>query len=371
MSTLPTRLLTFAPFTAFLALTACQSARPDSAAPPPPSPALAAADTASPLAEKAAPRGTENAAPTRIVISGVGDCTLSSEFHSGEAPGSFPDELKAHGGDMTWFFSGVAGVLARDDLTIANLETTLTNTPHPFGDGEHHFRGKPEYTAMLKAGSVEVVNVANNHSHDFGESGYAETAEVVKAAGIGVAGNAHVDRRMVKGVEVVNLGFTGGDPVILPRVRKKVAELKTDKNLVVVSFHWGAEGLNDANEVQRRLGHAAVEAGADLVLGTHPHVLQGIEEYKGRHIVYSLGNFVFGGNSNPKDKDSIIYQEAFEERDGHMVPSGNEIIPVRISSVTTRNDYRPVLLEGDEKDRVLARVQKYSDALGPKRVAKR
>jgi poly-gamma-glutamate capsule biosynthesis protein CapA/YwtB (metallophosphatase superfamily) len=301
--------------------------------------------------------------PKTILLSAVGDCTLAAEIGMIHTPGTLPREYEDHGSDPAYFFSGVLSVLGQDDLTIANLETTLTSELVPAVPGRPRFRGKPEYAAMLPAGSVELVNVANNHSHDFGQHGYEETARVVRAVGVGVSGNELVDTRTLRGVEVVNLGFTGGDPVILPGMVKRVKARKTASNLVIVSFHWGAEGVYEPNEVQMSLGHAAVDAGADLVIGTHPHVLQGIETYKGRHILYSLGNFVFGGHGKPSDMDAVIYQEAFAEQDGRMGPGAMTLFPVRISSVTTHNDYRPVLLEGEERERVLAKVKKLSDAL--------
>jgi poly-gamma-glutamate synthesis protein (capsule biosynthesis protein) len=317
---------------------------------PSPPPVVAAAPAAAP-------------APRTILLSAVGDCTLAAEFGLGNTLTTFPREYEDHGSDPAYFFAGVQSVLAHDDLTIANLETTLTTAPSPAIPGRPRFRGKPEYTAMLVAGSVELVNFANNHAHDFGQRGYDETARVVRAAGVGLSGNDFVDTRTVRGTEIVNLGFTGGDPVILPTVVKRVKALKTATNLVIVSFHWGAEGSYQPNGVQLDLGHAAVDAGADLVIGTHPHVLQGIETYRGRHILYSLGNFVFGGHGNPTDKDSIIYQEAFVEKDGRMGPGEMTIVPVRISGLTTRNDYRPALLFGDERERVLAKMKKLSEAI--------
>lgn len=323
---------------------------PAAQAPSPPPPAVA----------EAAP----TPAPRTIKLSAIGDCTLAVEFGLGDTtPTTFPCEYADHGSDPAYFFAGVLPVLSQDDLTIANLETTLTTAPSPAIPGRPRFRGKPEYTAMLVAGSVELVNFANNHAHDFGQRGYDETAKVVRAAGVGLSGNEFVDTRTIRGVEIVSLGFTGGDPVVLPSVVKRVKAAKTDKNLVIVSFHWGAEDVYSPNGVQLALGHAAVDAGADLVIGTHPHVLQGIETYKGRHILYSLGNFVFGGNGNPADKDSIIYQEAFVEKNGRMGPGEMTLVPVRISGLTTRNDYRPMLLEGAERERVLAKMKKLSEAL--------
>ncbi len=333
-----------------------------SAAAVPPAHEIATAQLPSPPPVVAAAPEAAPAART-ILLSAVGDCTLAAEFGIGNTLTTFPREYEDHGSDPAYFFGGVQSILAHDDLTIANLETTLTTAPSPAIPGRPRFRGKPEYTAMLVAGSVELVNFANNHAHDFGQRGYDETARVVRAAGVGLSGNDIVDTRTIRGTEIVSLGFTGGDPVILPAVVKRVRALKTATNLVIVSFHWGAEGSYQPNGVQLDLGHAAVDAGADLVIGTHPHVLQGIETYRGRHILYSLGNFVFGGHGNPADKDSIIYQEAFVEKDGRMGPGEMTIVPVRISGLTTRNDYRPLLLEGDERERVLAKMKKLSDAI--------
>lgn len=348
----------------------CQKAQADTSPDPTPArrPALSAAPSAAateapaPSAEASAvPAAPAAAGPRTIKISAIGDCTLGGPYESADAPGSFSQELAAHGDDYRYPFANVLSVLAADDLTIANLETTLTTVAHaqPL---QIRFKGKPAYTAVLKEGSVEVVNVANNHSYDFGPKGYDETLSVLRAAGIGVGGNDNVDKRMVKGVEVVNIGFTGGSLRQKAKMLAMVKEHKTEKNLVFVSFHWGGEGINAPNTVQIKLGRAAIDAGADLVLGSHPHVLQSIEEYHGKHIVYSLGNFVFGGNGNPADKDSMIYQETFTETEGRWLPTEQTILPVRISSLKNRNDYQPVLLYGEERARVLGRIKSFNEA---------
>lgn len=343
----------------------CQKAQADTSPPPGPAPkgVESAEIAAAPEAiASAAPSAEPIAAPRTLRISAIGDCTLGGAYESAEAPGSFFQELADHGNDYRYPFANVLSVLAADDLTIANLETTLTTVKHAQPE-QIRFKGKPEYTAVLKEGSVEVVNVANNHSYDFGPKGYDETVAVLRAAGIGVGGNDHVDKRIVKGVEVVNIGYTGGNLRSKAKMMAMVKEHKRDDNLLFVSFHWGGEGINAPNNVQIKLGRAAIDAGADLVLGSHPHVLQSIEEYHGKHIVYSLGNFVFGGNGNPADKDSMIYQETFTEKDGRFVPTAQTILPVRISGKKNRNDYQPVLLEGEEKARVLGRIARFNAAL--------
>lgn len=305
----------------------------------------------------------EAEAEPSLLLSAVGDCTIGSEMKVRHSPGSFHVEMETRGNDYRYPFAGVLDVLSKDDLTIANLETTLS-TREPASADRYVFRGEPAYAQILVEGSVELVNVANNHSHDLGVPGFDETLRTLAAYKIGASGFGHVDRRTVKGIEVVNLGFTGGDPAsVLEGMGRDVRRHKRPDTLVIVSFHWGGEGFTEVNGDQRRLGRAAVDAGADLVLGHHPHVLQGIEDYRGKQIVYSLGNFVFGGHSNPDDKDSIIYQATFAKRDGQVVPTGSRALPVRISSVTSRNDFQPVLLDGEEKARVLGRLREYSEAL--------
>jgi poly-gamma-glutamate synthesis protein (capsule biosynthesis protein) len=302
-------------------------------------------------------------APAPLLISAVGDCTLGSELQVRGTPGSFHAEMEARGNDYRYPFSGVLEVLSRDDLTIANLETTLS-TRNPVSKGRYVFRGEPAYARILVEGSVEIVSVANNHSYDLGSAGLDETLSTLKAHSVGAFGFGHVDRRTIKGIEVINLGFTGGDPdLVLNTMKGGVKQHKRPDNLVIVSFHWGGEGSTEPNDDQRRLGRSAIDAGADLVLGHHPHVLQGIERRGGKEIVYSLGNFVFGGHSNPEDKDSIIYQATFALQEGKVVPVESRVVPVRISSVTDRNDFHPVLLDGGEKERVLGRMQRYSQTL--------
>lgn len=297
-----------------------------------------------------------------LVLSAVGDCTLGSDWDISRAPGSFHSELEAVGNDYRYPFSGVLDILGADDLTLANLEGTLT-TATTRTKASLAFNGPPEFVAILKEGSVEAVNFANNHSHDFGRAGFEETQRVLDDAGVGVFGNGRVHTVVVKGLEIVNLGFVGGVGGTRADAALAVARHKRDDNFVIVSFHWGAEGASVPNTDQSRLGRAVIDAGADLVLGHHPHVLQGIEEYQGKRIVYSLGNFVFGGNSNPRDKDSMIYQEVLSLRSGKVTAAEHRILPVRISTATTRNDYRPVLLEGAERERVLEKVARLSAAL--------
>lgn len=300
-----------------------------------------------------------------IVLGAVGDCTLGDPYGSDKAKGSFHKMFDDTDRDFARPFSGVHEVLADDDLTIANFEGTL-GTHAGRKDVAFAFRGRPEFAKMLPAGSVELVNLANNHSADCGPLGVVDTQKALDDAGVGWFGLGRVDVRTVRGIGVVNLGYTGGREEVKAQVQEDIRKYKKPGNLVVVSFHWGIEGSHATHSIQIALGHAAVDAGADLVIGTHPHVLQGVEEYKGKKILYSLGNFVFGGNARPGEWESMIYRTKFALKDGVVtrVADDDQLIPVQVSGSRTQNDFRPVLLDGEAKTQVLANVAKYSASIG-------
>ena len=130
---------------------------------------------------------------------------------------------------------------------------------------------------------------------------------------------------------------------------------------MIVIFHWGNEKEEVPDTNQMTLGRLAIDEGADLVCGHHPHVLQGIEEYKGKNIVYSLGNFCFGGNSYPSDMDSMIFQQTFTiDQDGVKADNVTNIIPCSISSDYSYNNYQPTPAEGEEADRIMQKIEERS-----------
>jgi poly-gamma-glutamate synthesis protein (capsule biosynthesis protein) len=132
-------------------------------------------------------------------------------------------------------------------------------------------------------------------------------------------------------------------------------------NAEIFTFHWGIEREYKQNSTQQKVGRYAIDKGADLVVGHHSHVIQGIEEYNGKYIVYSLSNFCFGGNTNPPDKDTFVFNMSFAFEDGILSNTKAKIYPARVSSVNNRNDYKPTLAEGAEFSRILAKVLKYSN----------
>ena len=294
-----------------------------------------------------------------VVITAVGDCTLGGDIPSGYYR-SFASYYDSYGAD--YFFSDVRDLFESDDLTIVNLEGPLTTSTEMREGRRFNFKGRPEYVDILTGSSVEIANVANNHAMDFGDSGFAETLRVLADAGIGASGFRQVYTTEVSGVTVTSIGFTEWayeeDQIV-----RAVRAARAGCDLLIVSVHWGEESSHEATATQRRLGRAIVDAGADVVIGTHTHVYGGVERYNGKYIVYSLGNFCFGCNTNPGDKNCLLFRQTFlAGDDGSVSDGGAEIIPASVSSRTDTNDYHPVLLEGERAQRVLRGVRDVSDA---------
>ncbi len=300
----------------------------------------------------------------RITISAVGDCTLGIDDCQKDLA-NFDKEYKKQK-DVGYFFKNVAAIFAKDDLTIANFEGTLTNSTTR-ADKKFAFKGSPSYIKILTAAGIDAVNLANNHTYDYGTASYKDTIATLKKAKIPYFNGPSI---AIKEVNQVKVGLIGINGLYGESKKKELEEaIKACKNkkakLIIVSFHWGAEHTYSPTSTQKKLAHWAIDYGADLVIGHHPHVLQGIEEYKDKYIIYSLGNFCFGGNTNPSDKDTMIFQQTFTFKQGKLQTDDRiKIIPCSISSVQNRNNYQPTPLAGMEKLRVLKKLNKMSKAFG-------
>lgn len=300
-----------------------------------------------------------------ITISAAGDVTLGRDadtaYHN-----SFDQEVELQKRNYSYFMKNVKPIFEKDDLTIVNLEGPLTNAAIT-AEKKFRFKGPAVYTEVLRQGSIESVNLANNHMFDYLDQGYWDTVSNLSAADLGYFGFEHHYIKEVKGIKIGMVGFLGWDNSKQKKeeIKKAVTSLKEKgANLIIASFHWGEERKYTPNNIQKDLGRYCIDIGVDLVLGHHPHVLQGIETYKGKNIVYSVGNFCFGGNKNPSDKDAFIYQHSFWFKDDVLQMHEGQIVPVSISSIKNRNNYQPTPLQGIEADRVMDKIRKYSVGLG-------
>ena len=292
-----------------------------------------------------------------LKITAAGDCTFGGELGS-KGRRRFVDLANKEGYD--YFFDGVRQVFEDDDLTIVNLEGPLTNAEKSNKHG-FVFKGSPDYVDILSGSSVELCNLANNHTMDYGKTGLKDTVNVLDANGIGFCGYSKTYSTTIRGVRVCALGFTWWDSD-KKQIAQAIANARANCDLLIVNIHWGVEGNTMQDHKQVTIGHAMIDAGADLVIGTHPHVYQGIEKYKGKYIVYSLGNFCFAGNANPNDKRCIIFQQTFSFNPGmgiaqaNIMDAGINIIPCTVSSVKDKNDFQPTIMEAKEGGAMLKAV---------------
>lgn len=299
-----------------------------------------------------------------VLLSSAGDCTIGHDTNFAYA-NSLPAVLNQNGNDYSYFFKNVSGIFKEDNITAVNLETTFTDATVK-AEKQFNFKAPAEYAKSLPLGYVEAVNISNNHIYDYLDKGFSDTIDALKAEGINYFGEGNKWLTEVNGNKMAFLGYRGfsDHEAFLKKVGGDIEELKNQGYTVVINFHWGQEGSYYPNEGQKRIAHYAMDQGADLIIGHHPHVIQGIEKYKGKIIAYSLGNFAFGGNMNPRDKDTFILQTKFIFKDNNFASYGIRVIPCSISSVNYVNDYCPTPITGNREQEVLDKLNSISMNLG-------
>lgn len=277
----------------------------------------------------------------QIKLTFGGDCTFGRDKNIAYYR-SFDEMFDLMGSN--YFFSGIDEFF-NDDLTMVNFEGTLTNATCS-AVKTFAFKGRPEYAKILSAGSIDVVTVANNHSMDYLQHGYQDTIENL-SPDVAVSGYDMMPIVTVKGVNigfVSNLGW-GYDESQKTFIRNAIQTLRDNgADYIVFYYHWGSESKYHRSATQQAIAHYCIDQGADLVIGSHPHVVQETETYKGKQIAYSLGNLVFGGNQNPSDKNCLIFQQTmiFDIDTRTVVWETNSAVSYLVSSVNYRNDYHPV-----------------------------
>ncbi len=309
------------------------------------------------------PSPTPVPTPRSLTISAVGDCTLGGDMDK-SSERTFTETIYADEDPMTYCFRNVADIFESDDLTIINLEVVLTESSKYLDRSDKTFfmRGKPEYVEMLTRSSIEVANIANNHTTDFGDAGMEEMVALLEANSIGYCGFEYTYLTEVNDLTVGFVGFTLWS-IDEDSLEELMSEMRSKCDILIASMHGGTELEYDAIRKQTKFGRLAVDYGADLVLGHHPHVINGIEVYKGVNIIYSLGNFCFGGNRNPKDKDTFIYQHTFTENADGTFSHEATVIPCKITSVEDEsyNNYQPTpVTDPDEAKAILEKIEKHS-----------
>ncbi|BCZ44184.1 lipoprotein [Clostridium gelidum] len=303
-----------------------------------------------------------------ILISFAGDFTLGTDTKFGY-DGSLPAAFINSGRKYSYFMQNVSSVFSKDDYTLVNLETTFTdsNVKAPKdGDIFYNFKGPKEYVNILTTGSIDGVTISNNHIYDYGKQGIQDTINALKENNIDICGEGYKILKEIQGVKFGFLGYTGWEysNELKTKIINDISELKNQGAEVVIPyFHWGIERSYEPYDVQQNLARFAIDNGADAVIGSHPHVIQSMENYKGKLIAYSMGNFCFGGNSNPPDKRTFILQVKANMQDDKLVNFEYKVLPAMVSSRSDKNDYIPTLATGENKTNILKTLNELSPTL--------
>jgi len=280
-----------------------------------------------------------------LTLTAVGDVTIGRNAkHSGSS--IFEKELSRQGNDINFIFRNVKDILASDDVTIINFEGVLADEysiPSKKKENSFLFIGPTTYADALVNGSVEIATIENNHIDDFGDNGRKSTQNTLTENGITWADEYNMASYETQGVKIAVLSYKTFDyyDTLNSKVPREVAAAKETHDLVIVCYHWGAEKDYYPNSRQQKLAHATIDAGADLIIGHHSHRINPIEEYNGKYIVYSVGNFSFAGNNKPDDMSTFIFQTRFRMKEGEIIANSFRVIPCRISSKTDYNDFAP------------------------------
>ena len=313
--------------------------------------------------ENTAGKNSKLEEPVELLLTFTGDCILGTdEFFAWDT--GFNAYYEMYGPE--YFLDNVRDIFQADDLTIINMEGTLTEETERL-DKQFAFKGEPAFVDILASSSVEAANMANNHSHDYGEQSFLDTMNVLEKNDIQTFGYDDTAILTVKDLKVGFFGIYELDNHLeqIPQVKANMAKLKEDgADIIVAVFHWGNELETVPDENQITLAHLAIDEGADVVVGHHPHVVQGIDTYKGKTIAYSLGNFCFGGNTRPTEMDTMIFQQKFTiDTAREITDSEYKIIPCSVSSISEFNNYQPIVLTGSEAERVQNVIEERSRAI--------
>ena len=314
----------------------------------------------------------------KITITCVGDCTLGKNQRM-EAEGSWGDLFDKNGAG--YFMQNVAPYFKASNVAIANLEGVLAVKPskleifyrqriNEIQPRKYRHLGKPRYLKALSGAGIDVVTFANNHNIDYGLDGFVQTVDACRKYKTPVAYYDHVVRYPVGnrtvGVFAMDGTFVSVD-VIEGYVRRAMADLRRDCDIIVACMHWGENYKLEASKEQVRLGHLCIDLGASVVFGSHAHVLQGVERYKGRYIFYSLGNFCYGGRETPKDPDTMIAQQTFTFADGELLIDDDvRVIPCWNSRSAEVNDFCPIVKDGEEGQGIIDKLNGCSEPFGLK-----
>lgn len=312
------------------------------------------------------PTPTPEPTPELFTISVIGDETLTShQMLSDQSEYSYAGRMN---GDYSYPFKNTVQYFKDDEFTISNLECTLSDT-QMYSPQQFYFRAPAANAQILTLGGVDFVTTANNHSLDFGQAGLLSTYAALEEYGLEYG--KEDEYKIVTTEHGLRIGVYCAYNDYIPNKDKAgaaIQQMKADgADYIICAFHWGQELYYQPNGTQIDVGRACIDAGADLIFGCHTHCLQPIEEYNGGIILYSMGEFSFGGSTSPTDRDTAIFQVTLKrDLDGTISVDGWKVIPCCVSSLPVYegytqdnyNDYCPTPYEEGSEDynRVMSKL---------------
>lgn len=285
----------------------------------------------------------------KITLSFAGDMIITA-YDGQPGKGRFDDYLKANSYD--YFLSKVAHIFENDDFTISNLENVLSDRKDLTPKVKDYspafwFKAESDRIKILSESGIDGVTLNNNHTRDYGEQGYQDTVKAVQNSGMQYGSNGQImyfEKRGFKiAVVCVGLWALSSANAALPYLNTA----KANSDYQIIMFHGGTEKIHSPEEWKRQAARKLVDNGADLVVGSHPHVLQPREVYKGVEIVYSLGNFCYGGSRYPENR-TVIYQMTLDiNKDKQLTKSTSNIIPCYVHTGGSTSNFQPAIVEDE------------------------
>ena len=275
-----------------------------------------------------------------------------------------PEHLKfdhvfaANGGDNQYVFKNSLPWFKSDDYTIINAESAFTNETKAVNK-MWRIKSDPRHVAFLPASGIEAANLANNHTRDYFEVGYKDTLKAFRDHQVSVFNDRMPLITTIGNIETIFLGYdcrmSQQSPEFLARIVKEVQQYKRPNNLVIVNMHWGVEYRETPVEYQTHFGRTILDAGADIIIGAHPHRLESVELYKGKYIIYSMGDYAFGADPTLLSRMTAMFRLRFAKENDVVVMKGMSIVPTLENSdgSTTENNYQPLPVFGKEAEAIV------------------
>ncbi len=274
-------------------------------------------------------------------------------------------------GNFHYNWEKTADYLKTGDITLINLEAPLMKSCPLLSEG-FKFCGDARHIQGITFAGIDVANITNNHIGNFGQAGTKETESLLDENKIEWSGFSHLGIKEIKGIKFGFLGYNGvGVPINREEMAAEVKENKAKVDVLIVSVHWGEEYVavpdddgNVAPDKPIEIGHIMIDSGADLVIGNHPHWVQGVEFYQDKLITYAHGNFIFDQTWSIETQEGVVGEYTFyQPRLASDEAGGVKLIDVRYKPLVIDKSYQPVWAEGERAAKILKQMQDSSLAI--------